>query len=150
MDDVPCSGCRWEEGECVVCFDVIKKSRKPRCGVVFGDRLQCSKPDGHLGPHYACTGPVRPGELEHEGFKWFTTEGVSPATGKPSETQVGGDHYKKMAIQPSEFIYKNKLGWCEGNALKYICRHEEKGGRESIEKAIHYLQLLLQWKYGGE
>ena len=32
--------------------------------------------------------------------------------------QVGGDHYKRMAIQPSHYIVKNKLGWYEGNIIK--------------------------------
>jgi hypothetical protein len=27
----------------------------------------------------------------------------------PYEKQVGGSHYKEMAIQPAEFINKNKL-----------------------------------------
>lgn len=61
--------------------------------------------------------------------------------------QVGGDHYKDTAIQPVEFIQKNGLGFCEGNAIKYICRHKKKGGKQDLEKAIHYLQLLLEMEY---
>lgn len=67
---------------------------------------------------------------------------------KASESQIGGNHYKAMAIQPSEYIFRNGLNWCEGNAIKYITRHHLKGGRQDIEKAIHYLQLLLEWQYG--
>ena len=67
---------------------------------------------------------------------------------KASETHVGGAHYTALAIQPSEFIHRNKLEWCEGNAIKYVCRHRSKNGRQDIEKAIHYLQLLLEWEYG--
>lgn len=62
----------------------------------------------------------------------------------PREKQVGGSHYKDMAIQPSEYIVKNGLGWYEGNAVKYISRHHSKGGKEDIKKAIHYLELLLE------
>ena len=40
--------------------------------------------------------------------------------------QIGGDHYKKMTIQPAEFINKNKLLFAEGNAIKYICRHSRR------------------------
>lgn len=65
----------------------------------------------------------------------------------PKDKQVGGEHYKKMSIQPSEFIVKNNLGWYEGNAVKYICRHQAKGGRQDLEKAIHYLELALQQYY---
>lgn len=66
---------------------------------------------------------------------------------KPSDVQVGGNHYKSFAIQPGEFIYRNGLGWHEGNAIKYICRHKAKNGRQDIQKAIHYLQLLLELEY---
>jgi len=52
-----------------------------------------------------------------------------------------------MAIQPSAYIMKNGLSWCEGHAIKYITRHKLKGGRVDIEKAIHYLELLLELEY---
>ncbi len=66
------------------------------------------------------------------------------------DLQIGGNHYKSMAIQPSEFITKNGLGWCEGNAIKYICRHHTKAGAQDIDKAIHYLELLKDIEYGEE
>lgn len=62
----------------------------------------------------------------------------------PRDVQVGGDHYKTMKIQPYEYIVANNIGWLEGNAIKYISRYKQKGGRKDIEKAIHYLQLLLE------
>ena len=61
--------------------------------------------------------------------------------------QVGGDHYKKMAIQPAEFINKNKLLFAEGNAIKYICRHSSKGGIQDVDKAIHYLEMVKERDY---
>ena len=76
-------------------------------------------------------------------------ERVIDAT-KASARQVGGGHYKDFPIQPGEFIYKNKLDWFEGNAVKYICRHKVKGGRVDIEKAIHYLELLLEKEYDND
>ena len=62
-------------------------------------------------------------------------------------TQVGGDHYKKMTIQPAEFINANKLLFAEGNAIKYICRHSSKGGIQDIDKAIHYLEMVKERDY---
>ena len=53
--------------------------------------------------------------------------------------QVGGDHYKGMAIQPVEFIHRNGLGFIEGCAIKYVVRHREKGGAADVRKAIHFL-----------
>lgn len=63
---------------------------------------------------------------------------------KASERQVAGTHYKSLPIQPGEYIRKNGIGWYEGNAIKYITRHKQKGGRQDIEKAIHYLELVLE------
>lgn len=66
------------------------------------------------------------------------------------ETQVGGMHYAAMKIQPIEFIHANNIGFLEGNVIKYVCRHRSKNGRQDIEKAIHYLQLLLELEYPTE
>jgi len=66
------------------------------------------------------------------------------ATKPASERQVGGSHYKDLAIQPGVFIRKNNLGWYEGNAIKYICRYKQKGGKEDLEKVKHYIDLILE------
>ena len=63
------------------------------------------------------------------------------------DTQVGGQHYKGMKIQPTEYAHANKLGFLEGNVVKYISRHDKKNGREDVEKAIHYCQMILQMEY---
>lgn len=63
------------------------------------------------------------------------------------DRQVGGSHYKEFVIQPVEFCQKNKLNYCESAVVKYVCRHQHKNGRQDIEKAIHYLQLLLELEY---
>tara|TARA_R110002051_G_scaffold18347_1_gene53090 strand:+ start:243 stop:464 length:222 start_codon:yes stop_codon:yes gene_type:complete len=65
----------------------------------------------------------------------------------PMLKQVGGDHYKNMVIQPAEFINKNKLLFAEGNAIKYICRHQSKGELQDIDKAIHYLEMVKERDY---
>jgi hypothetical protein len=64
------------------------------------------------------------------------------------DKQVGGSHYKDMAIQPSEFIAQNNLGWYEGNVIKYVCRHQAKNGLQDLKKAIHYLELAIEHYYG--
>lgn len=71
----------------------------------------------------------------------------APADPKATDTQVGGSHYKGLAIQPAEYCQRNRLPYCESNVVKYVTRHREKNGREDIEKAIHYLQLLLEIEY---
>ena len=64
------------------------------------------------------------------------------------DLQVGGDHYKSMKIQPAKFALENKLDYCQANAIKYICRHESKNGKQDLEKAKHYIDLLIEHYYG--
>jgi hypothetical protein len=69
---------------------------------------------------------------------------------KASDTQEGGGHYKKFTIQPTEFIFKNGLGFIEGNVIKYVMRYKEKGGLQDLKKAKHYIDLLIEYEYGKE
>jgi hypothetical protein len=62
---------------------------------------------------------------------------------KSSEKQVGGKHYLKYKIQPVEFIIKNNIGFVEGNIIKYVLRFKEKGGVQDLNKAKHYIELLI-------
>ena len=61
--------------------------------------------------------------------------------------QVDGNHYKKFKIEPAHFISENHLEWAEGEAIKYICRHKLKGKEQSIKKAIHCLEMILDSDY---
>ena len=63
-------------------------------------------------------------------------------------TQVGGNHYQ-LPIEPIDFIEKNGIGFSEGNAIKYIVRHHRKNGKQDLEKAIHYLQMIIDREYGA-
>ena len=58
--------------------------------------------------------------------------------------QVGGGHYKDLAIQPAEFIHKNGIGYLEGAVIKYVSRWRNKNGLEDLKKARHYLDLLIE------
>ena len=58
--------------------------------------------------------------------------------------QEGGDHYLKKAIQPWDYITSNNLGYLEGNIVKYVSRWKDKGGRDDLLKARHYLEKLLE------
>lgn len=68
----------------------------------------------------------------------------------PMDVQIGGSHYKDFKIQPVEFIHKNRLGFCEGSAIKYLCRWRNKNGIEDLKKARHFIDLLIQMEYGEE
>lgn len=58
--------------------------------------------------------------------------------------QVGGDHYKKLKIQPIEYALANNLGICEHAVVKYVSRWKDKNGVEDLRKAIHYLEMMIQ------
>ena len=68
----------------------------------------------------------------------------------PYEKQVGGNHYQTMKIQPAEFINKNQMKFAEGNAIKYICRHINKGGEQDLQKAKHYIDMIIERDYGDD
>ena len=66
------------------------------------------------------------------------------------DKQIGGTHYKKMKIQPSKFVIENKLLFPEGNVIKYICRHQYKGGKEDLLKAMHFIEMIIERDYAEE
>lgn len=66
------------------------------------------------------------------------------------DKQVGGGHYKDMAIQPIEFTHKNGLNFCQGNIIKYATRYKSKNGIEDLQKVIHYAELLIELEYGNK
>lgn len=63
---------------------------------------------------------------------------------KALKNQVGGEHYKDYVIQPIEFIYYNNIPFLEANVIKYIVRWQEKNGVQDLEKAKHYIDLLIE------
>lgn len=62
---------------------------------------------------------------------------------EPLQDQIGGTHYKKLKIQPVEYVHANQLGYFEGTAIKYLSRWKDKGGLEDLRKAIHFIELLI-------
>lgn len=62
----------------------------------------------------------------------------------PLNKQVDGNHYKDLPIQPVEFIHANAIGYFEGNVIKYVSRWRKKNGIADLEKAKHYIELLIQ------
>jgi len=58
-------------------------------------------------------------------------------------TQVGGDHYKKLKIQPVEYMHANGIPFIEGCIIKYASRWRDKGGIADLEKIKHFAQLLI-------
>ena len=66
---------------------------------------------------------------------------------KPYDKQIGGTHYQKFKIQPSKFVIENELLYPEGCVIKYILRHRLKGKRQDLEKAIHFIEMIIERDY---
>ena len=64
------------------------------------------------------------------------------------ENQVGGDHYKKYAIQPMQYSMANGLDACQHTIVKYVTRFRDKGGISDLEKAMHTLEMLIEIEKG--
>ena len=62
----------------------------------------------------------------------------------PLEKQVDGNHYKDLKIQPIEYIHANNIGYMEGNVIKYVTRWRGKNGLADLEKAKHYIEMLIE------
>jgi hypothetical protein len=65
------------------------------------------------------------------------------------DVQQGGDHYKKHRIQPIEYIHANGIPFAEGSVIKYVTRWRDKGGIKDLEKARHFLDLLIELETRG-
>jgi hypothetical protein len=78
-------------------------------------------------------------ETRHEFDPVLAAEDVPPL-----HKQVAGDHYKKLKIQPIEYIHANSIPFAEGSVIKYVTRWRDKGGIKDLEKAKHFLELLIE------
>ena len=64
--------------------------------------------------------------------------------------QVGENHYRKYKVQPSRFVTENKLLYPEGCVIKYVVRHQDKGGKQDLEKAKHFIDMIIERDYKDE
>jgi len=73
---------------------------------------------------------------------------------KADAMQVGGDHYKKMGIQPWELMEvalseEEFIGYLKGCVIKYAMRDGKKeNAPDDADKARHYMAKLAEVKRG--
>ena len=63
---------------------------------------------------------------------------------------VSPDYYARYDVEPISFIMRNNIPFAEGNAIKYILRHDMKGGAKDIDKAIRYLEMIKEVRYNAK
>lgn len=72
-----------------------------------------------------------------------------PAPEPANLRQIGGTHYKQMAVQPWDVVdgwpLEQRIGYYRGNALKYLMRMGSKDqDAQEVAKGRHYIEKLLE------
>lgn len=83
---------------------------------------------------------------KEEKMKYDNSKDNNSAFGK----QIAGNHYSKLKIQPMEYNLANNLNYGQANAIKYVTRYKDKNGIEDLKKAIHCIQLLIEFEESNE
>jgi DNA-directed RNA polymerase subunit RPC12/RpoP len=87
-------------------------------------------------------------DCEHKRLLKLRADSVVP--GPANATQVGGEHYRALAVQPWDAMAAwmtpvEFRGFLRGNAIKYLARAGHKGSAlEDYAKARHYLAKLIE------
>lgn len=66
-----------------------------------------------------------------------------------SARQEGGDHYRRLSIQPWDAMEawmtrEEFIGFLLGNVIKYAARARLKGGVSDLKKLRHYADKLIE------
>lgn len=83
-------------------------------------------------------------KYKNDAINWWNI-----SNGKKDEIKQQA-HYTQHKIQPVVFIGENRLDFLAGNVIKYVSRYNLKNGVEDLEKARHYLDMLIQREKGEE
>ena len=129
----------WEGGECPLPDGAKCGVKTHGGGLHFFERAE----DYHWGGYIAAYRPVLAEQAPETVLRTKTRNGKSVTIEQPLDTQVAGDHYKKLKIQPVEYIHGNGIGFIEGSVIKYITRWRDKGGIDDLRKARHFIDLLI-------
>ena len=57
------------------------------------------------------------------------------------------DSDNELPIPPAVYSKINDLGFCEGAVIKCVTAHRAANGRQDLERAIHFLGILIATKY---
>lgn len=60
-----------------------------------------------------------------------------------NDKQVGGRHYA-TPIQHWDFVIANEMPYMEAMIFKYVLRWKKKGGLQDLQKAMHFLEKLIE------
>lgn len=119
---------------------------KPECGTCIEWRDERC---GRVMHGLAC----RPANLKPDAVTWMPdsleSNFFAAPIGKAKDTQVAGDHYKKMGVEPWDVVdtwpIEQRIGAYRHGALKYLMRMGSKDqNAQEIAKGKHYMEKLLE------
>lgn len=58
--------------------------------------------------------------------------------------KITPNYYRKGKIEVWDFIIDQKMGFLDGNVIKYVARYKEKNGIEDLKKAKANLEKLIE------
>jgi hypothetical protein len=64
-----------------------------------------------------------------------------------NDIQIGGQHYRGENIQ--HWDWAKNMPYLEARCTAYIARHRDKNGIEDIKKSLHFIQKILEERYGA-
>lgn len=85
----------------------------------------------------------------HAEYQGECPDCIPPKPKSALDTQVAGDHYKNLKIQPMEYSMANGLNACQHTIIKYVTRYKDKGGIQDLEKAKHCIDMLIEFENSG-
>lgn len=131
--------------KCQECNEEYKQNESHKCKPLFKSKIQYN----NISKSYDNTVPVSKKAILDSKmdicnicYKDIPTGGSHICI--PLEDITKQPHYTQYKIQPMEFIGMNKIGYIEGNIIKYVCRYNVKNGVEDLKKAKHYLDKLIE------
>lgn len=96
--------------------------------------------------HHAMRCPTLEDDCAGEAHK--SPIGFAMST-RAKDTQIGGDHYKNMGVEPWDVVdtwpVEQRIGAYRHGALKYLMRMGSKDeNAQEIAKGKHYMEKLLE------
>ena len=58
--------------------------------------------------------------------------------------------YETIKVLEAWMTRDEMIGFCKGNALKYLSRHREKGGLSDLEKSAWYSRYMVEYLKASE
>ena len=126
-------------GELYYSFEHCEPCKQWRKSIVTRDEF-VKRWNKRISSETNATTPPAPQESPTEETKQIKQEV------KATDTQIGGNHYTKLAIQPMRYSMENGLDALQHTVIKYVTRFRDKNGIEDLEKAKHCIDMLIEFE----